>query len=70
MDLAPEGAKANTFGIYYLIRDVVVSIAAFGAAFLWNLSPIVNFLVATGFGVIGTIYFAVYGKDLGKKKAI
>lgn len=67
MDLAPEDAKANTFGTYYLIRDVIVSIAAFGAAFLWELGPIVNFSVATMFGVIGTLYFAFYGKDLGKK---
>ncbi len=65
MDLAPEGAKANTFGTYYLIRDVIVSLAAFGAAFLWELGPIVNFSVATAFGVIGTIYFAIFGKDLG-----
>jgi len=30
MDLAPEGLKAAMFGLYYLIRDVVVSVAAFG----------------------------------------
>lgn len=38
MDLAPEGKKAATFGLYYLIRDIVVSIAAFGGALLWNVS--------------------------------
>jgi len=68
MDLAPEDAKANTFGTYYLIRDLVVSIAAFGGAFLWNIGttagPLVNFLVAGAFGVIGTVYFIVFGKDL------
>jgi MFS family permease len=36
MDLAPEGLKAETFGIYYLIRDVLVSLAAFGGALLWD----------------------------------
>jgi len=50
MDLAPEDAKAKTFGAYYLIRDVIVSLAAFGGAFLWELGPssgpITNFLVA------------------------
>jgi len=65
MDLAPEGAKANTFGTYYLIRDVVVSLAAFGSAFLWELGPIVNFSVAFAFGVIGCGFFAIFGKDLG-----
>ena len=39
MDLAPEDRKAGVFGLYYLIRDVVVSVAAFGGAFLWQHSP-------------------------------
>jgi MFS family permease len=63
MDLAPPNAKAGTFGAYYLVRDVVVSMAAFSSAFLWNISPEVNFFTASGFGVLGTILFAVYGKD-------
>lgn len=64
MDLAPEEAKAGTFGAYYLVRDIFVSAAAFGAAFLWNISPQVNFAVAFGFGVLGCIIFAIYGSDL------
>jgi len=68
MDLAPEDAKAKTFGTYYLIRDVIVSISAFGGAFLWglgpNIGPITNFLVAGIFGIIGTLYFLFFGKDL------
>lgn len=65
MDLAPGDAKAGTFGAYYLVRDIFVSAAAFGAAFLWNISPQVNFIVASGFGIIGCIIFAIYGKDTG-----
>jgi MFS family permease len=64
MDLAPEGKKAGTFGAYYLVRDVIVSLAAFGGAFLWNVSPATNFLTAFGFGLLGTLYFALFGKDL------
>jgi len=64
MDLAPENAKASTFGTYYLIRDVIVSVAAFGAAWLWNRGPGVNFFTAAAFGAAGTIYFAVFGRDL------
>jgi MFS family permease len=64
MDLAPEDKKALTFGVYYLIRDVIVSAAAFGGAFLWNISPRVNFLTAFAFGLIGMVYFAIYGSDL------
>lgn len=89
MDLAPEGRKAATFGIYYLVRDVIVSIAAFGGALLWDAStakliidtigigdsllpffnaiasPGTTFLVAFGFGLLGTLYFAFFGQDLG-----
>ncbi len=88
MDLAPEGRKAGTFGVYYLLRDVVVSLAAFGGALLWDAStaaklfdtlgvghnllpwiesvtsPETNFLAAFGFGLLGTLYFALFGKDL------
>lgn len=65
MDLAPEGKKAGVFGLYYLIRDIIVSIAAFGGAFLWEISPQVNFLIAFACGLGGTIYFWIFGKDLG-----
>ena len=63
MDLAPENCKAGMFGLYYLLRDVFVSIAAFGGAFLWLISPTTNFLVAFSFGVAGTIGFAFWGSD-------
>ena len=90
MDLAPDGRKAATFGLYYLIRDIVVSLAAFGGALLWDAStaklivdtigvgqvllpffdaiaaPVTNFLVAFGFGLAGTLYFALFGQDLGR----
>lgn len=93
MDLAPEGKKASTFGLYYLVRDVIVSIAAFGGALLWDAStataivnslglgysvlplfdaitsPATNFLAAFFFGLAGTIYFAVFGRDLGRAGA-
>jgi len=68
MDLAPEGRKAATFGLYYLIRDIIVSAAAFGGAFLWMVSPAMNFGIAFGFGVLGTSYFALFGRDLGREK--
>lgn len=89
LDLAPEERKAATFGVYYLVRDVVVSVAAFGGALLWDAStvqviveklgvgksllpffqsfasPAANLLFAFGFGLLGTLLFALFGKDLG-----
>ncbi len=90
LDLAPEGRKATTFGLYYLIRDIIVSIAAFGGALLWDSSairlfidtigighsllpafeafssPTANFVTAFAFGLAGTLYFAAFGRDLGR----
>jgi MFS family permease len=64
LDLAPENCKAGMYGLYYLIRDVCVSVAAFGGAFLWQISPTTNFMIAFLFGVVGTIGFARYGTDV------
>jgi MFS family permease len=64
LDLAPEYCKAGMYGLYYFLRDVCVSVAAFGGAFLWQVSPTTNFIVAFIFGVAGTIGFARYGADV------
>ncbi|MEW5701095.1 MAG: MFS transporter [Candidatus Zixiibacteriota bacterium] len=64
LDLAPEDRKAGMFGLYYLIRDTVVSVAAFGGAALWQIGPEANFLVAFVFGLLGTLWFAAQGRDL------
>jgi len=66
MDLAPENRKAGMFGLYYLLRDVVVSVAAFGGAYLWIIGPEVNLWVAFGFGVLGTGWFTWKGRDLSR----
>jgi MFS family permease len=64
MDLAPDNCKAGMFGLYYLIRDVFVSIAAMGGAFLWMISPETNLITAFLFGIAGTLWFAVFGRDI------
>ncbi len=64
MELAPRERKAAVFGLYYMLRDIVVSFAAFGGAFLWMISPAVNFFAAFGFGLLGTIGYALWGRDV------
>jgi MFS family permease len=64
MDLTPEHRKAAMFGLYYLLRDVIVSVAAFGGAFLCQIGPTTNFLVAFACGVAGTLGFGLWGRDL------
>jgi MFS family permease len=63
MDLSPDNCKAGMFGLYYLIRDVFVAVAALGGAFLWQISPQTNLITAFVFGIIGTVGFAVFGRD-------
>jgi len=64
MDLAPRGREAAVFGLYYLIRDTIVSVAAFGGSLLWLISPATNFATAFVFGLIGTVWFILRGKDV------
>ena len=64
MELAPEKRKAAVFGLYYLLRDMAVTLAAFGGAFLWMISPAVNFITAFAFGLIGSIGYAIWGRDI------
>jgi len=64
MDLSPDSCKAGMFGLYYLIRDVIVAGAALGGAFLWSISPELNLITAFVFGVIGTIGYAIFGRDV------
>jgi MFS family permease len=63
VELSPETHKAGMFGLYYLVRDIVVSVAAFGGAFLWEVSPQANFVGAFFFGVLGTLYYAICGTN-------
>ena len=68
MDLSPDNCKAGMFGLYYLIRDVFVAVAALGGAFLWQISPQTNLITAFVFGIIGTAGFALFGRDTAMPK--
>lgn len=63
LDLSPQNAKARAYGLYYFIRDFVVSFAALLGGWLWYYSPAVNFFTATAFGITGTLLFILYGKS-------
>ena len=70
MHLAPDTCKAGMFGLYYLIRDVFVSMAALGGAFLWQISPGTNFVTAFVFGLIGTLGFSLFGRDVRTERPL
>jgi MFS family permease len=49
--------RGQTVGIYYLIRDLIVSVGALLGAWLWHIGPRLNFLAAAAFGIAGTIFY-------------
>ncbi|MBF0421971.1 MAG: MFS transporter [Magnetococcales bacterium] len=64
VDFAPEGRKAALFGLYYLIRDVFVTVAALAGGWLWQWGPQVNLYTAFFCGMVGTLWYAWKGVDL------
>lgn len=63
LDFAQGENQGALYGGYYLIRDTVVSFAAFLGGFLWLVSPTLNLLTASGFGVLGVYYFVKYCRE-------
>ena len=63
MTLRTNDLAAMPLSCLYLL---IVSLAAFGGAFLWQVSPEANLLAAFGFGVLGTVWFAVWGRGVGE----
>ena len=66
LELSVQGAQARSFGLYYFVRDTVVAFAGFLGGVLWKVSPELNLFTATAMGVIGTLYFVVFGKGTDK----
>jgi MFS family permease len=49
--------RGQMVGTYYLVRDLIVSVAALLGAYLWKLGAEPNFLGAAVFGIAGTIFY-------------
>ena len=57
--LAQPAIRARSIGLYYLVRSLAISPAAFIGGLLWNVNPAVPFLAATAVGLAGTVIFAL-----------
>lgn len=68
MELSVKNAEARSFGLYYFMRDFVVSFAAFLGGFLWEMSPEINLFTASVAGAAGTLFFLFFGKGIDKLK--
>lgn len=70
LELSQKGIEARSFGMYYFIRDGIVAFAGLLGGVLWQISPEANLFAAAGFGVLGTLYFAVFGKGTDTKSDV
>jgi MFS family permease len=55
--MAEPAIRARSVGLYYLVRSLAISPAAFIGGLLWNVSPALPFFVAGGFGLVGAVVF-------------
>jgi MFS family permease len=67
LELSAEGFKARMVGVYYFVRDFITAFTAFFGGWLWLQSPALNLWTAAGFGVLGTLLFALFGKGTEKE---
>jgi MFS family permease len=70
LDLSVKNAAARSFGLYYFVRDFIVSFAAFFGGFLWKINPAFNLYTAAAAGMAGTVYFAFFGRGTEKINGI
>jgi MFS family permease len=59
VDLAQPVLRARTVGLYYLIRSVAITPAAFIGGLLWERQPSLPFVFAMIVGLFGTLLFAL-----------
>jgi MFS family permease len=59
VDLAQPVLRARTVGLYYLVRSVAITPAAFVGGLLWERTPSLPFVLAMIVGLFGTLLFAL-----------
>ena len=57
--MAEPAVRARSIGLYYLVRSLAISPAAFLGGLLWNIDPAVPFIVAGAIGLAGAVVFVV-----------
>jgi MFS family permease len=61
---AEKGSGGRVTGSYYLIRGAIVIPSGVLGGFLWQfVSPELSFTIATVVGMIGVVYFALFGQE-------
>ncbi len=61
---AEHGAGGRVTGSYYLVRGAVVIPSGALGGFLWEfVSPQASFVLASAIGLVGVVYFALFGRE-------
>ncbi len=63
VDLAPEGARGRSVGLYYLIRGLVAFPASLVGGWLWTIGPRTMLVTAFGVGAVGCAVYAAWGPN-------
>lgn len=59
VDMVQPAIRARSIGLYYLIRSMCISPAAFIGGLLWNVAPALPFMIAGAIGLTGAAVFAM-----------
>ena len=59
VDLAEPHLRARSVGLYYLLRSLAITPAAFTGSLLWQIRPSLPFLAAGVVGLVGTVLFVL-----------
>jgi MFS family permease len=57
VDLARPSLRARSVGVYYLVRSLAITPAAFVGGLLWTVSPTLPFWMAGAIGLVGVLVF-------------
>jgi MFS family permease len=66
VDLSEPAARGRSVGLYYSIRGFTVAGAAALGGALWTIRPSLTFIAATGLGVLGTLWAALFLPPAGR----
>jgi MFS family permease len=66
VDLARDDLRARSIGLYYLVRSLSIAPAGLMGGLLWRFHPTLPFLLAGGFGLLGTGVFSVMVGERGR----
>jgi MFS family permease len=59
VELSRPSLRARSIGLYYLVRSVSITPAAFVGGLLWKVAPTLPFHIAAAVGLLGTVAFAL-----------